>query len=185
MQPSISALRTYAAALDELKEVQKAAPNDPLVHLNMAFAYAGQKKYADAEREFQYTIKMYPTYDSAWADYVALLFGTNQSAKALALANQYATANPNRASAHFMNGSALATAKKYDAAMAEFQKVLQIDPKSMMAYVRIGSDSSRGRPNRRSSGLLPEGARTAAQLDYGEYRHWGCLYDQRRPEIGW
>ncbi len=129
--------KDFAAALDELKEVEKAAPNDPLVHLNMAFAYSGQKKYADAEREFQYTIKMYPTYDSAWADYVALLFGTNQSAKALALANEYATANPNRASAHFMNGSALATAKKYDAATAEFQKVLQIDPKSMLAYVRI------------------------------------------------
>jgi tetratricopeptide (TPR) repeat protein len=129
--------KDYAAALDELKEVQKTAPNDPMVHLNTAFAYVGQKKYAEAEREFQTTIKMYPTFDSAWGDYIALMFGTNQPAKALALANQYATANPNRASAHFMNGSALATAKKYDAASAEFQKVLQIDPKSVMGYVRL------------------------------------------------
>ena len=53
------------------------------------------------------------------------------------MANQYAAANPNRASAHFIYGSALATAKKYDQAMAEFQKVLQIDPKSMMAYFRM------------------------------------------------
>lgn len=129
--------KDYAAALDELKEAQKAAPNDPMVHLNMAFAYAGQKKYAEAEREFQITIKTYPTFDTAWADYISLMFGTNQTPKALALANQYVTANPNRASAHFINGSALATAKKYDQAMSEFQKVLQIDPKSMMAYVRL------------------------------------------------
>ena len=43
-------------------------------------------------------MKMYPTFDAAWADYVCLMFGTNQPAKALALANQYAAANPNRAS---------------------------------------------------------------------------------------
>jgi tetratricopeptide (TPR) repeat protein len=129
--------RDFAAALGELQEVQKTAPNDPMVHLNTAFAYAGLKKYAEAEREFQATIKMYPTFDSAWADYVALMFGTSQPAKALALANQYVTANPNRAQAHFMYGSALATSKKYDAALAEFQKVLQLEPKSMMAYVRL------------------------------------------------
>ena len=35
-------------------------------------------------------MKMYPTFDTAWADYVALMFGTNQPAKALALASQYA-----------------------------------------------------------------------------------------------
>ena len=129
--------KDYAAALDELKEVQKTVPNDPTVHLNMAFAYAGEKKYADAEREFQAAIKIYPNFDAAWADYISLMFGTNQPAKGLALANQYATSNPNRASAHFINASALATARKYDQAMAEFQKVLQIDPKSMMAYYRI------------------------------------------------
>jgi Flp pilus assembly protein TadD len=65
------------------------------------------------------------------------MFGTNQPAKALALANQYVTANPNRASAHFINASALATAKKYEQATSEFQKVLQIDPKSVMAYYHL------------------------------------------------
>jgi tetratricopeptide (TPR) repeat protein len=129
--------KDYAAALDELKETQKTAPNDSVVHLNMAFAYVGLKKFADAEREFQMAIKMYPTYDAAWADYISLMFGTQQPAKALALANQYVTANPNRASAHFINASALGTAKKYDQSIAEFQKVIQIEPKSMMAYFRL------------------------------------------------
>ena len=35
--------KDYPAALDELKEAQKGAPNDPMIHLNMAFAYAGRK----------------------------------------------------------------------------------------------------------------------------------------------
>jgi tetratricopeptide (TPR) repeat protein len=129
--------KDYAPALEELKEAQKGAPNDPMIHLNMAFAYAGQKKYADAEREFQITTKMYPTFDTAWADYISLMFGTNQAPKALALASQYVAANPNRAQAHFINASALATVKKYDQAMAEFQKAVQIDPKSMMSYYRM------------------------------------------------
>jgi tetratricopeptide (TPR) repeat protein len=77
-----------------------------------------------------------------------LMFATNQPAKALALANQYVTANPNRASAHFLYGSALATTRKYEPAMAEFQKVLQIEPKSTMAYVRLAQlDLLKGQPD--------------------------------------
>ena len=56
-------------------------PNDPAIHLNMAFSYAGQKKYAEAEREFQTVLRLNPQYDPAASDYVALLFATNQASK--------------------------------------------------------------------------------------------------------
>ena len=45
--------KEYDKALEELKEAQKSAPNDPILYVNMAFAYAGQKKFADAEKSFQ------------------------------------------------------------------------------------------------------------------------------------
>ena len=130
--------KDYDAALKELNEVQKSASNDPLLYLNFAVAYAGQKKYAEAEREFQTALKIYPQYDTALADYVSLMFSTNNPAKAMALASQYAAANPNRAAAHFIYGSALATTKKFDQAIQEYQKVVQLDPKSLMAYIHIG-----------------------------------------------
>ena len=47
----------------------------------MAFSYAGQKKYAEAEREFQTALRLNPQYDAAATDYVALLFATNQQAE--------------------------------------------------------------------------------------------------------
>jgi predicted Zn-dependent protease len=109
--------KDYDGALKELNEVQKSVKNDPLLYLNYALAYAGQKKYADAEREFQTALKMYPQYDSAMANYVSLMFSTNNPAKAIALASQYAAANAGRPAAHFIYASSLATTKKFDQAI--------------------------------------------------------------------
>jgi len=101
----------YDKAIDELKEAQKSAPNDPLLYVNLGVAYAGQKKYTEAEQMFQTALKIYPTYDNAVAHYVALLFGTNEGPKALAVASQYAAANPNRPPAIYIYASALATTR--------------------------------------------------------------------------
>ena len=104
----------------------------------MALAYSGLKKYPDAEREFQIALKIYPQYDAAVSSYVAMLFSMNQPDKAVMMAHNYAAANPNRPTAHFLYASALATTRKLDPAMDEYQKVIQIDPKNLMAYVHIG-----------------------------------------------
>jgi len=129
--------KEYQAALDELTLVAQAAPNDPSVHLNMAFAYGGLKKYPEAEREFQTALKINPQYDTAVGEYVAMLFGLNQGPKALQVANQYLTANPNRSGAHFIYASALATSKKYDEAVSEYQKAIQLEPKSVVSYMQL------------------------------------------------
>ena len=130
--------KNYDKALDELKEAQKSVPNDPILYVNMAFAYAGQKKYADAERMFQTALHFNPAYDGAMANYIAMMFATNEAPKGVALAEQYAAANPKRTTALFIYASALATTKKYDQALAEYQKALQVDPKSAAAYMHIG-----------------------------------------------
>ena len=138
----------FKGAFDELNDAQKSAPNDPMLHLNKAFAYAGQKNYAEAEREFQAALRIYPTYDAAVGDYVAMMFGTGQARKGVAIASQYAAANPGRSQAHFIYATALASEKKLDQALAEYQKTLQIDPKSVAAYIRIGQISEiKGQPD--------------------------------------
>jgi tetratricopeptide (TPR) repeat protein len=112
-------------------------PDDPTVHVNMAYAYGGLKKYPEAEREFQTALKLNPQYDGAVGEYVAMLFGLNQMPKALQVANQYVAANPNRAGAHFVYGSALANAKKYDEAIGEYQKAIDLEPKGLLSYLQM------------------------------------------------
>jgi tetratricopeptide (TPR) repeat protein len=130
--------KEYQAALDELAIVAQAAPNDPSVHLNMAFAYGGLKKFPESEREFQTAMRLNPQYDGAVGEYVAMLFGTNQAPKALQVASQYVAANPNRAAAYFIYGSALANSKKLDEAIPQYQKAIQLEPKSLLSYMQLG-----------------------------------------------
>ncbi len=137
-EPLTSAHKDYKGALDELEIVEKGVPNDPMVHLNKAFAYFGLKKTQDAEREFQAALKLNPQYDTAVGDYVSMLFATNQAPRALQVAEQYATANPKRAQAQFIYGSALADAKKFDQAVGVFQNALKIDPKAIPVYLQLG-----------------------------------------------
>ena len=89
---------------------------------------------------FQAATKMAPTFDPAWAGYTAMLFTNNQPAKAVALAQQYANANPKRVQAMFIYASALATTRKFDLALSEYQKVLAVDPKNAAALPAYGTD---------------------------------------------
>ena len=129
--------KDYQAALNELTLVQQAAPNDPSVHLNMAFAYGGLRKIPEAEREFQTALKLNPQYDLAIGEYVQMLYQLNQGPKALEIANQYVTANPNRAQAHSIYAAVLANSRRFDEAIPEFQKSIQLEPKALLPYMQL------------------------------------------------
>jgi Flp pilus assembly protein TadD len=77
-----------------------------------------------------------PQYDVAAGEYVALLYMLNQAPKAVQTASQYVTTNPNRAQAHFIYASALANAKRFDEAIPEYQKAIQLEPKALIAYMQ-------------------------------------------------
>ena len=68
-----------------------------------------------------------------------MLFGLNQGPKALQVAKQYLDTNPNRAGAHFIYASALANSKKYDEAIPEYQKAIQMDPKALLSYMQLAN----------------------------------------------
>ena len=103
----------------------------------MAFAYAGLKKYPEAEREFQTALKINPQYDAAAAEYVGMLYALNQGPRGLQVANQYLAANPNQAGAHFVLASALANSKKFDEAIPQYQKAIELQPKSIIGYLQL------------------------------------------------
>ena len=68
-----------------------------------------------------------------------MLFGLNQGPKALQFAKQYLDSNPNRAGAHFIYASALANSKRYDEAIPEYQKAIQMEPKGLLSYMQLAS----------------------------------------------
>src|SRR5208283_4530629 len=117
--------REYASRLQRLNE------NNPSAHFLNATIDIGAQDY-------QAALKIYPQYDKAMADYVNMMFATNNPGKAVALAGQYAAANPNRANAHFIYANTLANTKKLDQAIQEYQKVLQIDPTMVGSYIYLG-----------------------------------------------
>ena len=131
--------RDFQGALEQLTIVAQAAPNDPTVHMNMAFAYGGLKKYAEAEREFQTALKLNPQYDAAVGEYVQMLFAINQGQKGMQVAKQYLDSNPDRAGAQFIYASALANSKKYDEAIPGYQKAIQLEPKGILAYMQLAN----------------------------------------------
>jgi Flp pilus assembly protein TadD len=103
----------------------------------MAFAYGGLKKFPEAEREFDTAMKLNPQFDGAMGEYVGMLFALNQGPKAVQIASQYAAANPNRAGAQFIYASALANSRKLDEAVSEYQKAIQLEPKSLLSYMQL------------------------------------------------
>ncbi len=130
--------KNYKGAMDYFEEAKKSVPGDPMLYLNEAFAYAGQKMYPESEKSIQTALKIYPQYDAAMGDYVSMMFALKQPDKAVGLAHQYAASNPNRGAAHFIYGGALATTKKYPEAIAEYQKAIAADPKVVLNYVQLG-----------------------------------------------
>ncbi len=60
-----------------------------------------------------------------------------QPQKALDFANQYLSANQGRATAHYIYASALATDKKFDQAIPEYQKAIDLEPKGMQSYMQL------------------------------------------------
>jgi Flp pilus assembly protein TadD len=95
------------------------------------------RKIPEAEREFQTALKLNPQYDVAVGEYVQMLYQLNQGPKALQIANQYATANPNGAQAHFIYAAALANSRRFDEAIPEFQKSIQLEPKALLTYMQL------------------------------------------------
>ena len=49
------------------------------------------------------------------------------------------TANPNRGAAHFIYASSLANSKKYDEAIREYQKAIQLEPKALLSYMQLAN----------------------------------------------
>ena len=110
----------------------------PAVRLNLAQFYFAEKKWPEAQKEFEAAIQLDPHNTEALGQLADFLIARNRPDQALVRVQQYVTANPNDANGHVILGAANLQSKNYSAAQAEFERAIQLDPKKVQAYLRLG-----------------------------------------------
>ena len=125
-------------AEDQLLIAQQFAPKDPTVHVNLGQIYAIEKKWPEAQSEFETVLQLDPHNTSVVGQLVDVLVARNQTAAAATLIQQYVTANPNDANGHVVFGALYSRSQNNAAAHAEFERAIQLDPQNVQAYLRVG-----------------------------------------------
>jgi tetratricopeptide (TPR) repeat protein len=114
------------------------APNDPIIHLNLAQIYSAEKKWPEAQKEFEVVLQLDPHSTRALGQFADFLVARNQTAHALMLVQQYVSSNPNDANGHEILGAQYFGSKNYSAAQTEFERAIQLEPNDVQVYLRLG-----------------------------------------------
>ena len=125
-------------AEEQLLIARQLAPNDPTIRVNLAQIYSAEKKWPDAQKEFELALQLDAHNTTALAQLADFLTARNESAQALARVQQYVSANPMDANGHVILGSLNFQSKNYSVSQAEFERAIQIDPNNIQAYLRLG-----------------------------------------------
>jgi len=113
-------------------------PDRAAVHVGLGRLNYAEKKWTEAEKEFETAIRLDssdPTMLSAYADF---LVARGQLARAVARVQQFVDANPDNAQGHMILGTLQLNSKNASAAHVEFDRAIQIDPKNVQGYARLG-----------------------------------------------
>jgi Tfp pilus assembly protein PilF len=114
------------------------APNQAAVHLDLAHLYYAEKKWPQADKEFERAIQLDPSNPTTVSSYADFLVARQQVPKAIALAQQFVNAHPENAQGHVMLGALQFDSKNTSAAQMEFERAIQIDPKNVQGYLHMG-----------------------------------------------
>ena len=125
-------------AEEQILVAKQLAPGDPAVHLNAAQIYNAEKKWPEAQKEFETALQLDLHNTTALAQLADFLTARNESAQALARVQQYVAANPNDANGHVILGALNFQSKNYGISQAEFERAIQLDPNNIQAYLRLG-----------------------------------------------
>ena len=126
------------AAIDQFQQAQKLAPRDPAPLLQLASAYALQKKNAEADRAYQAALQIAPDSMAVLGPYAEFLLQHGQGSKAVSLIQHRIDADAKDTAARLALGTIYIEQKNYPAAEAQLNQVLAMDPKNVSAYMQLG-----------------------------------------------
>jgi tetratricopeptide (TPR) repeat protein len=125
-------------AEEQFLAASQLAPNQAAVHLDLAHLYYAEKKWTQADKEFETAIRLDPSNPTTLSPYVDFLVARQQVPKAITLAQQFVSAHPENAQGHVLLGALQFDSKNTSAAQMEFERAIQIDPKNVQGYLHMG-----------------------------------------------
>ena len=125
-------------AEEQILIAKQLTPNDPAVHLSLARLYSAEKKWPEAQKEFETVFQLDPHNTSALEEFAIFLKARNQSAEAFLRVQQYVNANPNDVNGHLILCRLNFESKNYSSAQAECERAIQLDPTFVQAYLGLG-----------------------------------------------
>ncbi len=105
---------------------------------NLGVALMEQFKHEDAVKQFKQALSGDPNFAVARINLALAYYFLNDSRSAVEEARAAVKLAPDSLPAHYALGAAMRNEKLYDEAMAEFNKVLAVDPKDPATNVQIG-----------------------------------------------
>jgi tetratricopeptide (TPR) repeat protein len=125
-------------AEEQVVIASRLAPNESRIHGNLAQIYSAEKKWPEAQKEFDLALQIDPHNTTALAQLADFLKARNQSSQALARVQQYVAASPNDANGHLILGLVNLESKNFSTSQTEFERAIQIDPNNIQAFVGLG-----------------------------------------------
>lgn len=105
---------------------------------NIGVAYMEQYKHEDAVKQFKQALEGDPNFAVARINLALAYFYLNDSRAAVEEARAGVKLAPDSPHAHYALAAALKNEKLYDESLAEFNKVLSIDPRDSATNIQIG-----------------------------------------------
>jgi tetratricopeptide (TPR) repeat protein len=124
-------------AIAEFKAAEKAAPAEPNVHFGLGYLLWTQRRYEDAEREFQLEIRNDPNHAQALAYLGDVQMKSDNSSAAKRTLEQAVTAPGAARLAWLDMGILLAQEHQNDEAIVDLQHAIEMDPSEVDAHWRL------------------------------------------------
>jgi Flp pilus assembly protein TadD len=133
-----------ALALDAFAQAARLTPKSPEPHLEAAQLLEKQKKYGDAEREYQQALMLTPKSKEALAGLVSVYIEQKRLTDAEAALRRYIDAEPANLAAQKQLGRIYGALGRPDEAIAVFNKVLSVSPADVEAKRELADLASDG-----------------------------------------
>jgi tetratricopeptide (TPR) repeat protein len=126
-------------AEEQILIAKQLIPNDSSVRLSLAQIFSAEKKWPEAQKEFEVALQLDPHNTIILSQFADFLMARNQSSQALARVQKYVNSYPEDANGHVIWGTLHVKSENYGFAQAELERAIQINPNNIQAYLRLGN----------------------------------------------
>lgn len=131
--------KQYDKGLTMLNKAKENQYQEADLYLNFGDAYAGLKKFAEAEKELLDGKEKYPDQNTEFTKKLGyLFFNSGQYDKAVTYLTVALEQEPDNYTYHYLLGSSFERLKKYKEAIASLEKVLEIKPNHKNSIKKLG-----------------------------------------------